>query len=681
MAVKPCPGVEDRSCGESIPAIRTRCEGCQTEHRRLARRAHNRSAYLKRQAEQQEKGRARHREKQEKEDRRIARRVAVWEIREEEKAETRGGFYRFTLPENLPDDLRPSELPSSVFRGVRAARRERIMPMVPAIKEGLLQRAKARARKRSTGPTNAEPQRNAQSRWGDMAAPRTPYRGPAQPASAGAAGETVTEILDRMSREAKRTRTGSGTGTGTGKRRGRPRMTESEKLWHRIKQAQALYYLIEHEGRGYDVAWYELHPDSSATRENAALAAKREVKWFKARYLSKTKAVILKTGLYDFEFFIRPIKEGLAATRFVRGKLTDLPDWRARREALKMLMIGLQLAMLDGFRSGPRAVGGVLQDAPIATAADVPPRGEDDDDAYALRRFKAEGIFVRHRVEGLPLEDCWRAVNPDSTANPETARKEAARLLDWFEKRFGSPLLQRLIAEGLDNATVLDGIDDLLNATKVSGAPDWIIRHHGRHLLMVLHGFHHRNPQNVPERGFSAGNLLPAAEREALQAGREPPESPAAEQEQGREREPLPEQLRAHRIKTLIFLSSRGMPPERCWAVAYPDEAGVSREKARELVDAEIEWGRRNDPIPMKALMVLRGRDTYFLMADLKTQKEAAGASVLIGKKGKLVRRYDKTSTVPDYGVSMKAWRQWQVIYTAGTRPQLAFCAGAKRYW
>lgn len=285
------------------------------------------------------------------------------------------------------------------------------------------------------------------------------------------------------------------------RRRGRPRLTEAEKLKRRIDRAVSLFYRVEHEGKPHHAAWYDTHPKSTATRETATREAKRAIAWLVNTHLSGRQADLFLTGLYDVDVIMRGLKEGLNATRTVNGETTDLPDWRVRRMALRRLMICLDLATPWGFRSGPRAVGGALENVPLAATAAAP--GDEDAEAYTLRRFRAEGICFRHKFEGKPLADCWFEVNPRSEANRGTAKKEAKELLDWYEQRFTSSLAQRLIADGLDNFAVLDGIDGMINATTVFGAPDWTTRTQGRHLWMVLHGFHHPHSKDIPDHGPS----------------------------------------------------------------------------------------------------------------------------------------------------------------------------------
>ena len=630
---------------------------------------------------------ARHQQTQAKADRRIAWRYVSWVIGEAEKWLERVRSWEHTAEADLPSRLAPSPEPKAYLRA-RGPRRERIKAMVPALMEERRQRVAAQERKRLKDLANAEPPRQeplrlgqswrAQSWWGDRGAPATPHRAPAWPASAGAAGrETVTEILDRMRREAKREakRTGNGTGTstgtdtgrGTGKRRGRPRLTEAEKRWRRLKRAAALQFRVMHEGQAYDVAWRALRPGSTATHKNATRAAKKDLEWLETTYQSRTEAAFQKYGLWDVDFFVRRITEGLAATLVIRGKPTDIPDWRARREALKLLMIGLELAMLRGFRSGPRALGGVLEDAPIAAAADIPP-GDDDSDAYALRRFKAEGIFIRHVAEGLPLADCWFAVNPDSKANRKTAAQEAARMISWMEQRLGSPLMQRLIAEGLDNITVLDGINDLLNATTRFGGPDRMIRHHGIELLMLLHGFH-RKIEDIPVLCFNVLSLVPDAELKSFFEELELSPEELELRESAREKQELsPEEQRVHNAERLILHSSHGLPPEQCWKAVYRD-SDASAEKARELVDAEIEWCRRNHPIPMKRLLFLRGMDADFLVRTVIEQANATvDSNIRVLKGGRIVRRYHEPTDFPDNRTRFKALRQIVAMSKAGGR-------------
>ena len=184
-------------------------------------------------------------------------------------------------------------------------------------------------------------------------------------------------------------------------------------------------------------------------------------------------------------------------------------------------------------------------------------------------------------------------------------------------------MLQRLVAEGLDNFTVLDGINDMLNATTMVGGPDQMIRYHGIKLLKLLQGLDHK-PKDVPQFGFSVLSLVPDAKLKSfVEELKLSPEELESRESEPAERELSPEQQRVHNAERLIlYSSSHGLPPEQCWKAVYRD-SDASAEKARELVDAEIEWCRCNHPIPMKRLLFLHGMDVYFLMGKLVEQATA----------------------------------------------------------
>ena len=99
-------------------------------------------------------------------------------------------------------------------------------------------------------------------------------------------------------------------------------------------------------------------------------------------------------------------------------------------------------------------------------------------------------------TERKRLSDCWKEVCPSSDANPRSAAKKAQADIDWYKARYTQSFEQRLVASGLDNHAVLEGINDMLNARKVSRGvltddPDWLVRTKGRDLLMVIHGYRH----------------------------------------------------------------------------------------------------------------------------------------------------------------------------------------------
>ena len=100
-------------------------------------------------------------------------------------------------------------------------------------------------------------------------------------------------------------------------------------------------------------------------------------------------------------------------------------------------------------------------------------------------------------------------------------------------------------------------------------------------------------------------------------------------------------QRRRRRAHELIFHNEfRGLPLEECWAKVCPD-SDVSPRKARELAKAEIEWSRRNYPIPMKVQLALRRMDVNTLLEGLMSQAAAVlPTTVTVRESGKVIKRY-----------------------------------------
>ena len=528
VAVKTCPGIEARPGGKKIGATRKRCKDCG----RLKQQGDNRSYYQANEAALKEKRRDRYQQEQADEDRKLVRQTVAWMKREQKKARDRS-FWRSTTDEARRRRMASRPMPKRLRR-VRRPRRERIIAEALAFIERQNQRKAVRARKTRNDRTKVAPPMHALTvpraevftkngavyyvyrRPEDRQAGQTGIGVPQQPA-AGARqpppGEQQRQLAALLRPAASGTTVGGTHSGATGqsnqgkngmsssaKRRGRPRLTEAEKFRRRLARSLSLFWRVELEKKPHHVAWYESHPKSRATRETATREAKRAIAWFVKTYPPGKGVAMVLTGLYDPDVIIRGLKEALNATRTVRGEI-DFPDWRVRRMVLKRLMICLDLATPRGFKSGPRAVGGALENVPLAGTA-VPP-GDEDAAAYTLRRLRAEAISFRHKLDGKPLADCWFEVNPQSKANPGTAKKEARKLLDWYEPRSASWLAQRLIADGLDNFAVLDRINEMMTATTIFGAPDWTTRTQGRHLLMVLHGFHHPHRKDIPDHGPS----------------------------------------------------------------------------------------------------------------------------------------------------------------------------------
>ena len=110
-----------------------------------------------------------------------------------------------------------------------------------------------------------------------------------------------------------------------------------------------------------------------------------------------------------------------------------------------------------------------------------------------------------------------------------------------------------------------------------------------------------------------------------------------------------PEQHRVRRAHRLIFLNLfQGQPLEQCWAEVCPD-SDDSPERARELAKEEIEWSRRNCPIPMKALLVLRRMDRGSLIEGLLRQLRAVlPTNVTVKEEGKVTSRYYEDPAPPE---------------------------------
>ena len=320
-------------------------------------------------------------------------------------------------------------------------------------------------------------------------------RVPPQRAAAGKVGETQRATTIHGNQRKRR-----------GAKQGRPRLSAAQKIERRKNRATSLFVRVKIEKKPHHVAWYETNPRSKATRETAQREAQRELAWLCKEYPPDMEDALALTGLYDHGVYCRHIKEVLKATK---APMTDhedeapaFPDWNARREGLKLLMIGLELATPRGFRSGPRALGGALADVPIEMTG-APP-GDEDALADVLRRLKEEAIVFRHYVEKKALAECWFEVNPRSAANRRTAKKEAKKLVDSYKARCSSSLIQRLVAAGLDNFTVVRGIKEMMEATLVrdntrTDVPDWRVRQKAMDLLLVLRGYQH--PTGSGRRG------------------------------------------------------------------------------------------------------------------------------------------------------------------------------------
>ena len=471
--VKVCPGIEGRPCGKAIPAIRTRCEECSAERRKLKTKGYNSNYYQANQESLKERQSARYRLESEREECEIVIKMAAWIKREmDRERDLQFGFDR---------PLSPAPYPKA-YRGLSQPRQDRIYARAHDLVRQEIHRGVERLNK-------------SKRRLKYL-----PYRAPRLEDILPEPETTVTPP------PRYKTTTHSNGTRRRKKKRGRPKLPEAEKLARRWKRAVALFIRVCHEKMAHDEAWYAVNPQSKANSKSATRRAKEELAWYLEEYPLEVEDHLYVSGLYDFDEICRDIKSMLSATLYRKGKPTDLPDWPARIKGLKSLMRCLGLATpRGGFRSGPYAVGGERE---LGTrAGDGAPPGDEDSLADVLRRTKAEAIVFRNQFEDKPLADCWYEVNPQSKANRHTARKEAAKLITWYQ-RYSSSLDQRLISNGLDSTTVLTTLKAMKEATLVcdgarSDYPDWRVRDKALGIQMLLLGHYPPPGRSAPRRALA----------------------------------------------------------------------------------------------------------------------------------------------------------------------------------
>ena len=248
--------------------------------------------------------------------------------------------------------------------------------------------------------------------------------------------------------------------------------------------------LVRNKREGMPLAdcWYEVHPRSTAKRQTAAKEARREITWFRENHRLHVEDELYIQDMGP-ERMVEQLKEQLEANRpfpTKDGNLIDsgFPDWRARYQATKTLMILLGIAS-RGFE--PILDQGEKQNPPVEpiTVTD------------ALRKSKAEAIILRHHVEGLTLAKSWRRLHPSSGASNKTATKNAGELLAWYDGTISHEMRPLCVAAGLNEDTVVEKIIEMIGATLLnkdndrfvdSEFPDWSARKKALELWMVSLG-------------------------------------------------------------------------------------------------------------------------------------------------------------------------------------------------
>ena len=609
--VKVCPGIEDRECGKEIPAIRTWCVECSAERRKLKRSGYNSAAYRAAPEPRREKQRARYRLGREREDCAVVIRMAAWIKREmDRKRDLKFGYDRPPTPAPYP----------KAYLRMRQPRRDRIYARAQDLVIEEIHRAQERM--------------NTHGRI----LKHFPYRPP-----------RLRDILPQsepaettISGGRYKTRGYRGEKRGRKKKRGRPCLTKEQKAARRLQRAVSLHIRVVQEKVSPDEAWYVVNPKSKAGRETATREARRELAWLRREHPPTLEDRLYLSGLSDLDGVCREIKAMLEANLPAQGKLPERPDWYARTRGLKLLMKGLELATWRGFRSGPHAVGGELEDVPVGRN-DVP-AGDEDSVADVKRRIKAQGILFRTRVEGKPLADCWFELTPHSKANRSTAKKEAAKLLDYFQKRYSSSLSERLIANGLDESVVIATIKELKEAGRASDR-DWRLLSKGLDMQMVIHGFRPPPGRSVPRQamGFRAMSRLSGEQPVDHALDDQEPEDLEPEEAAA----PLSPEEARRRCAADIYVRHyfEGKRLADAWFELHPDEKGPTTEAAAAIAaEGELAWFRQTYPVPMATLMEAHDLGIANLLAGVEelqglTTRLVSGRTWVRDKKGKVVSK------------------------------------------
>ena len=125
-------------------------------------------------------------------------------------------------------------------------------------------------------------------------------------------------------------------------------------------------------------------------------------------------------------------------------------------------------------------------------------------DNSEVRRLKALGMLVRNKREGMPLADCWYEVHSRSTANRQTAAKEARREIMWLRENHRLHVEDDLYIQDMGPERIVEQLKEQLEANRPfptkdrnlidSGFPDWSARYQATKTLMILLG--------IASRGF-----------------------------------------------------------------------------------------------------------------------------------------------------------------------------------
>ena len=638
--VKLCPGTEGSACGKEIPAIRTWCVECSAERRKLKRSGYNSDAYRADPEPRRERQRERYWLKREREDCEIIIKMAAWIKREmDRKRDLKFGYDHPPTPAPLPKAyvrLRPPRCSRILARGQDLVIQE-------------ILRAKERMKKHGR-PLKHFPYRPPRLR--DI----LPQPEPADTTLSG--GQYKTRIY-----RGKKQR-------GPKRKRGRPRLTEAQKYERDWRRACSLYFRVVQEQMPPDEAWYAVNPQSKANRETATRETQRLIAWLNRECPLTLEERLYYSGLSDLDGICREVKVLLEANLPRReGEPTDRPDWYARTRGLKLLMSGLGLATWRGFRSGPHAMGGELEDVPV-DRNDVP-AGDEDPVADVKRRIKAQGIFFRNQLEGKPLADCWLELTPHSKANRITAKKEGAKLVDYFQKRYSSSLNERLIANGLDESVVIDTIKSLKEAGRARDR-QWKLLSRALDMQMVILGFHPPSGRSVPRRamGFQAVSRLYGEEpvHHALD-DQEPvnlePEETAA---------PLSPEETRRRCAAGIYLRhfSEGKPLAAAWLDLHPEAKGrITETSAAIAAEGELTWFRQAYPMPMVTLMEAHGLGIANLIEGVEelqglTTRLVSGRTWIRDGKRKVVSKTVRYIHTPNNRARADAIHKWIILLGLG---------------
>ena len=605
--VKVCPGIEDRPCGKEIPAILTWCEDCSDERRKLKRRGYSSNAYQADPEPRKEKSRECYRQQQHRQECKVVIRTATWIKNEmDRERDLRFGFDR-PLPPPLP----------KAYQRMRQPRRDRVFARANDLVIQEIRRAAQRMNKHG------------------RTLKHFPYRPP-----------RLQDILPPQPEPAETTISGGqyktrlyrGKKRGRKKKRGRPPLTEAQKYERAWRRACSLFHRVEHEKMLPHEAWYAVNPQSGMSRENATRETRRLIAWLRREHPLTLGERLYLSGMSDLDGICREIKALLEANLPATGKLPERPNWYVRSKGLQLLMRGLGLATWRGFRSGPHAVGGELEDVPMERN-DVP-AGDEDSVADIKRRIKAQSIFFRNQFEGIPLADCWLELNPHSKANRITAKKEAADLADYFQKRYASSLSERLIANGLDELVVIAAIKELKEAERASDR-QWKLLSTGLDMQMVILGYRPPSGRSVPRQALGPCGDMSSVDLESEE------ELPPLSPEEAR-------RSCAAGIYWRHFVEGMALPD--AWVELHPETKGrVTEEAAASAAEGELTWFRQTHPMPMVTLMETHDLGTDNLIRGIKELGEATkrlrvGTTWKRNEKGRVV------STTGHY-IDVEDWR------------------------